>query len=286
VRISQELLAEALSGRYAIERQVGGGRTATVFRATALATGRPVAIKVLRPELAASAKSRRFHQEIAFLRSLDHPNILPLLDCGITGPLLYFVSPFAEGGSLAGRLADTPQMPLDPVVAVARDVAAALDHAHARSILHRDITPGNILFDGDRVLVCDFGIARALEVSAPDWSSSGFVLGTPAYMSPEQARGIGIPDARSDIYSLACVVYEMLAGEPPFSGPTIQVIVARQAQERPRHIHIVRPDLPGQVEAALERALAKEPLRRPPTAGTFVAELAGPGGRNGRAPDA
>jgi serine/threonine-protein kinase len=267
-------LAEALSGRYAIERLLGYGSTATVFLATDVATGGAVAIKAFRPDLAATVGARRFLREVAVLRLLDHPNILPVLASDTAGSLLYFVSPYAGGGSLAARLAGPPPA-LEDVLAVAAQVAAALDHAHARNVLHRDIKPANILFDGARVLVCDFGIARAIEAAATDRSSSGFVLGTPAYMSPEQARGIGPLDARSDIYALACVVYQMLAGEPPLSGPTLQAIVARQAQERPRRLRVVRPDLPARVEAALEQALAKEPLRRPRSAGAFVRALAG-----------
>ena len=275
MQVSQESLAEALSGRYAIARLLGHGSTATVFLATDVATGGAVAIKAFRPDLAATVGLRRFLREVAVLRLLDHPNILPVLASDTAGSLLYFVSPYAGDGSLAARLAAGWRPALDEVLAVAWQMAAALDHAHDRNILHRDIKPANVLFDGARVLVCDFGIARAIEAAATDRSSSGFVLGTPAYMSPEQARGIGPLDARSDIYALACVVYQMLAGEPPLSGPTLQAIVARQAHGRPRRLGVVRPDLPAHVEAALERALAKEPLRRPRSAGAFIGALAG-----------
>jgi len=275
VQVSQASLAEVLSGRFAVERLLGHGSTASVFLATDVATGAAVAIKAFRPDLAATVGPRRFLREVAVLRLLDHPNILPVLCSDTAGALLFFVSPYARGGSLAARLAAGPPPTLEDVLAVAPQVAAALDHAHGRNVLHRDIKPANILFDGARALVCDFGIARAIEAAATDRSSSGFVLGTPAYMSPEQARGIGPLDSRSDIYALACVVYEMLAGEPPLSGPTLQAIVARQAHERPRRLRVVRPDLPGHVEAALEQALAKEPLRRPRSAGAFVRALAG-----------
>jgi serine/threonine-protein kinase len=227
VQVTQESPAEVLSGRYAVERLLGHGSTASVFLATDVTTGAAVAIKAFRPDLAATVGARRFLREVAVLRLLDHPNILPLLRSDTAGGLLFFVGTSSR------------------------------------------------LFDGARVLVCDFGIARAIEAAVTDRSSSGFVLGTPAYMSPEQARGIGPLDARSDIYALACVVYEMLAGEPPLSGPTLQAIVARQARERPRRLRVVRPDLPAPVEAAIDQALSKEPLRRPRSAGAFVRALAG-----------
>jgi serine/threonine-protein kinase len=273
--LSLDSLSQSLSGRYTVERVLGGGATATVFLGTEIATGRPVAIKVFRPEVAATVGPRRFLREIGLLQALDHPNILPLLASETAGSVLYYVSPYAAGGSLAARLAGPAPLSLEDAVAVASPVAAALDYAHAKDVVHRDVKPGNILFDGSRVVVCDFGIARAIDDSFTDRSSSGYVLGTPAYMSPEQARGISPADARSDVYALACVVYEMLAGEPPFTGPTLQAIVARQAREHPRRLGIVRPDVPPRVETAVERALAKDPLRRPRSAGAFVRALAG-----------
>jgi serine/threonine-protein kinase len=273
--VSQEWLAKTLGGRYAIQRLLGRGGTAAVFLATDLATDTPVAIKVFRPELAATLGTRRFHREIAFVRRLDHPNILPVLASDDAGPLPYFVTPYAGGGSLAARLAAAGRLSLDQALPIARQVAAALDHAHARNVLHRDIKPGNILFDGPQAVVCDFGIARAIEAASTDDSSSGFVLGTPAYMSPEQARGVRPLDGRSDVYALGCVVYEMLAGEPPFTGPTVQAIVARQAQGRPPRLRIVRPDVPAHVEAAIEDALAKDPPDRLASGGAFARALAG-----------
>ena len=275
MHLPREAIAQAVAGRYVVERHLGRGGTSTVFLARVAGGHDRVAIKVLHPELSATVIRQRFHREIVLLRKLAHPHILPVLESEEAGPLLYYVTRYAPGGSLAGLLALRERIPLDQVLTVVREVAEALDHAHAQNVLHRDIKPGNILFDVDRVLVCDFGIAGAIEKAAGDESSSGVVLGTPAYMSPEQAKGLRPLDRRSDIYALGCVAYEMLAGEAPFTGPTLQAVVARQAQQPPPRIGIIRPDLPRHFETALHAALAKDPADRPPSGAEFARRLAG-----------
>ncbi len=272
-----ERVQRALAGRYVVECALGHGAMAAVFRGREPSSGWQVAIKVLRPEFATTLLGDRFHREIAFLSRLDHPNILPVLDSGTVGTIVYYAMPFAGGGSLRSRLDETRQLDLDETLAVSRDVAAALDHAHANNIVHRDIKPANILFEPDRAVICDFGVARAIIAAAGESiSTSGLVVGTPAYMSPEQASGEADLDARSDIYSLACVVYEMLAGEPPFTGRTAQAIMARQVRERPPSLHVVRPDLPDHVERTMQCALAKARDARPATAGELIARLSAP----------
>jgi serine/threonine protein kinase len=259
-----------LGTRYRIHREVGRGGMARVYLADDLVRGGQVAIKALRPELAASLGHDRFLREIRILGRLHHPNILPLIDSS-GGETLYYVAPYIPGSSLQRRLAVEGRLPWDVVVRIARDVAAALDHAHASGVIHRDIKPGNILLDEDRALVCDFGIARAVELAGGDRlaSSSGFALGTPAYMSPEQAMG-GAVDRRSDVYGLGCVLYEMLTGEQPFSGATSQAVLARSLAGDLRPIRTVRPDAPLLAEAAIRAALASEPERRPQSAVEFV----------------
>ncbi|MEE8116470.1 MAG: serine/threonine-protein kinase [Gemmatimonadales bacterium] len=271
--IRMEAAQEHLGERFKIEREISHTGMATVFLAEDLQEARRVAVKILQPEFAATIGATRFHREIRILARLDHPNILPLLHSDEAGPLLYYVAPYA-GTDLRTRLMDETQLPLEEALEITRQVAAALDYAHAHNILHRDIKPGNILLDGDRALVCDFGIARAIEVAAGDsLSSSGLIVGTPTYMSPEQARHEEDIDGRADIFSLGCVLYEMLVGEPPFSGPTIQAVIARITKEPPPKIRVVRPDVPQHVEAAVEAALAKAPIDRPQTAAELVWRL-------------
>jgi serine/threonine-protein kinase len=273
--VEPKVVAVAVAGRYAIEDTLGRGGTTTVFLGREAGGRARVAVKVLHPELATAVAKRRFHREVEFLRTLSHPNILPVLLSEEAGPLLYYVTPYAGGGSLAALLAAGGRLPLDQTITIVRDVAAALDHAHAHNVLHRDVKPANILFDAERVMVCDFGIARAIEAAGEE-SSSGIVVGTPAYMSPEQARGQSPLGPASDIYALGCVAFEMLAGQAAFTGPTVQAIVARQAQQAPPRLSIVRPDLPAHVESAILQALAKEPGDRPSSAGEFARRLAGP----------
>lgn len=274
--LSVAVVQRALVGRYVIERKLGYGGMAIVFLGRHEATQQTVAIKVLRPDFAATVGDR-FDREIAILTELVHPNIVPILESGEARGLVYYVMAYAGGGTLAERLAASGPLPLDTIIRVARDIAAALDYAHARNVLHRDIKPDNIMFEDDgRTLLCDFGVARAIERAAGDRiSSSGLVVGTPAYMSPEQASGAAELDARSDIYSLGCVVYEMLVGQPPFTGRTAQTIMARHAREPAPRVRVLRPELPPCVEAALLGALAKQPEERPASAGRFVAELVG-----------
>jgi len=220
--------------------------------------------------------AERFHREIRFLQTLDHPNILPLLTSEQIGGFLLYVMPFARGGSLSMMLRERAYLPLDESLDVTRDVAAALDYAHGQNIIHRDIKPGNILFrDGD-ALLCDFGVARAIvEAGGEHLSSSGLIIGTPSYMSPEQASGKSQLDGRSDVYSLGCVVYEMLVGEPPFTGRSAQAVMARHVGEQPPKLRVVRPELPQHAEDAVLAALAKKPEERPRSAGELVGRMAG-----------
>jgi serine/threonine-protein kinase len=250
-----------LGDRYRLHGEVARGGMGRVYRADDLVRGGEVAIKVLRPELAAALGHDRFLREIRILGRLHHPNILPLLDSREGGGSLYSVSPYIAGSSLERRLAREGPLPMEEVVRIAHDVAAALDYAHQHDVIHRDIKPGNVLLAHDRAIVCDFGIARAVELAGGDRlaSSSGFVLGTPAYMSPEQATA-GAIDSRCDVYGLGCVLYEMLTGEPPFTGPTAQAVLARSLSGEFRPVRTVRPNVPAAAEAAIRSA-------RPPSSG-------------------
>ena len=260
--------------RYRIERELGHGGMATVYLAEDLREGRQVAVKVLRREITGIFGSGRFAREIRILERLRHPAIVPVLDSHESPGLHYFVMPYVAGESLRELLVREGPLPLARVHGIAEAVASALDYAHSQEVLHRDIKPANILLQGGRVVVCDFGVARAVEIAAGDTiSSSGLVLGTPAYMSPEQAMGSDI-DERTDVYALGCVLYEMLAGEPAFTGATSQAVVAKLVSEEPRPLRGVRPDLPPATERAIRAALAKQPEARPRSAGELVARLA------------
>ncbi|MGH7562652.1 MAG: protein kinase domain-containing protein [Gemmatimonadales bacterium] len=267
-------LQAILEGRYAIERELGRGGMAHVFLARDLHHGRMVAIKLFLPEIAAAFGRGRFLREIRTAANLSHPHILALYDSGEGDDLLYYVMPYVEGESLAQRLTREGQLPIDEALDVTRQVAAALQHAHTHGIVHRDIKPGNILLSAGHAFVADFGIAYALEESGGErLTSAGFALGTPAYMSPEQSIGAGKLDGRADIYSLGCVLYEMLAGDPPFSGRSAQAVLARHSVERVPSVRAVRDTVPPALEHAIRRALAKSPADRFLTADEFVAAL-------------
>jgi eukaryotic-like serine/threonine-protein kinase len=270
-------LQSALADRYRVERELGAGGMATVYLARDLRHDRNVAIKVLHPELAAALGAERFLAEIKTTARLQHPHILPLLDSGDAGGL-YYVMPYVSGETLRSRLERERQLPVDDAVRIAREVADALAHAHAANVVHRDIKPENILLQDGHARVADFGIALAVEhASGARLTQTGLSLGTPQYMAPEQAMGERTIDARADIYSLGCVLYEMLAGEPPFTGPTAQAIVARVITDTPRPVSLERRSVPAHVEAAVERALEKLPADRFSTATEFAAALDGTG---------
>ncbi|HEX3232552.1 MAG TPA: protein kinase [Gemmatimonadales bacterium] len=265
--------------RYRIERELGRGTMATVYLARDLKHNRPVALKVLRPELATSTEAKRFLREIAIVAGLHHPHILQLYDSGALEapgrcPSLYYVMPVAGGESVRERLVKEEQLPLGDALRIAREVADALAYAHAHGIVHRDVRPENLLLESGHALVADFGIAHALDLAGGErLSLTGVMLGNPSYMSPEQAAATGGIDGRSDIYSLGCVLYEMLAGEPPFSGRTSQAILARHAADPVPSLRTVRPDVPAALERAVERALAKAPADRFPSAREFAEAL-------------
>jgi serine/threonine-protein kinase len=267
-------LSAALSGRYRIERELGAGGMATVYQAHDVRHGRDVAVKVLHPDLGAALGSDRFLSEIRTTARLQHPHILPLLDSGDDDGLLYYVMPYVAGETLRARLERERQLPIADAVRIAREVADALGAAHALGIVHRDIKPENILLQGGHALVADFGIALAVQQAGGQrMTQTGLSLGTPQYMSPEQAMGERTIDARSDIYALGAVTYEMLVGEPPFSGPTVQTIVAKVLNERPTPPQRLRDTVPAGVESAVLTALAKLPADRFATAAEFSTAL-------------
>jgi len=273
-------IGDAFEARYSIERELGHGGMATVYLAQDLKLHRPVALKVLRPELAASLGNERFLREIEIAARLNHPHILPLHDSGEAEGYLYYAMPYVEGESLRQKLEREGQLPIADVIAIIQAVASALTYAHHHGVIHRDIKPENILLARDSAgglahpLVADFGLARALDAAGAErLTATGLALGTPAYMSPEQASSDRHLDARSDIYALGCVAYEMLAGSPPFIGSTVQSILARHAVDPPPPLHTVRPTIPAAIEAAVLQALAKVPADRFATADEFARAL-------------
>jgi eukaryotic-like serine/threonine-protein kinase len=274
-----EQLSAALIDRYVIARELGVGGMATVYLAHDVKHDRDVAIKVLHPDLGAALGSERFLTEIRTTARLQHPHILPLLDSGEAGGLLYYVMPLVTGETLRARLERERQLPIDDVVRIAREVADALGYAHSLGVIHRDIKPENILLQNGHAVVADFGIALAVQTAGgARMTQTGLSLGTPQYMSPEQAMGERRIDARSDIYALGAVVYEMLTGDPPFTGSGVQAIVAKVLTERPSPIALIRDTVPPGVEHAVMTALAKLPADRFATAADFVAAFAGGAG--------
>ena len=272
-------LAAALADRYRIERKAGQGGMATVYLAHDLKHHRKVAVKVLKPELAAVLGAERFLGEIEVTASLQHPNLLPLFDSGEAGGLLYYVMPFIEGETLRARLEREGQLSVDETVRLVTLLAGALEYAHAHGVIHRDLKPENILLQSGQPVIADFGIALAVaQAGGSRVTETGLSLGTPHYMSPEQAAGARDLDARSDQYALAAVTYELLAGEPPHTGPTAQAVVARLMTEQARSLRATRPGVPEAVDLAVGRALAKSPADRFDTVTAFAAALTRPAG--------
>jgi tRNA A-37 threonylcarbamoyl transferase component Bud32 len=266
-----ERVNSALEGRYRIERELGSGGMATVYLAHDIKHDRRVALKILKPELAAVIGADRFVQEIRVTANLQHPHILPLHDSGAADTFLYYVMPYVEGETLRDRLDREKQLPVDEAVRIAVAVGNALDYAHRHEIVHRDIKPANILLQDGEPVVADFGIALAVNAAGgARMTETGLSIGTPHYMSPEQASGDRELDGRSDVYALAAMLYEMLTGDPPFQGSTAQAILARILTEKPRNVTQVREATPYHVAAAVERALSKLPADRYASASQFV----------------
>ena len=273
----REQLQSGLADRYRLERELGRGGMATVYLARDIRHRRPVALKVLHPELGAVLGTERFLREVETAAGLQHPHILPVFDSGEAAGRLWYTMPYVEGESLRDRLVREVQLPVEDAVRLTREVAEALDYAHRHGVVHRDIKPDNILLTEGHASVADFGIAKAVSTAGGEaLTQTGTAVGTPAYMSPEQASPGAPLDGRSDVYSLGCVLYEMLAGEPPFTGPSSQAIIARHCADPPRSIRVVRPGVPLAVERAVERALAKVAADRFQTAGEFARCLATP----------
>ncbi|MFQ5551660.1 MAG: serine/threonine-protein kinase, partial [Gemmatimonadales bacterium] len=267
-------LTAALARRYSIDREIGQGGMATVYLAEDMKHHRQVAVKVLRPELAAILGGERFLKEIEVTAGLQHPNILPLYDSGEAASFLYYVMPYLEGESLRDKLNRETQLGLEETVQLAREISGALQFAHDRGVVHRDIKPENILLQAGQALVADFGIALAVsQAGGTRLTETGLSLGTPHYVSPEQATGDRDVDSRSDVYSLGAMVYEMLTGEPPHTGNTRQAIVAKVLTDTPIPISRTRNLVPANVEAAVQRALAKSPADRFTDADGFAAAL-------------
>jgi len=267
-------LSSALADRYRFERPLGRGGMARVYLARDLANGRDVALKVLNPEMAKTVGEDRFKREIRVASRLEHPNILRVLDSGQVDDLLWFTMPYVQGEDLGDLLLNESSLPLPRALAITRAVGAALDYAHAQGVVHRDIKPDNILLEGDTVMVADFGVARAVSEMHEKLTATGMVVGTPVYMSPEQAGGEKEIDGRSDQYALASVLYEMIAGEPPFRGPTPTATLMRRFGGPPQALRPIF-DIPEAVERAIFRALEKEPAARYATVSEFLDALEG-----------
>lgn len=266
-------LAKSLSATYRLNSRLGSGGAAHVYVAEEIASGRRVAIKVLREEQATTLSVERFLAEINIAAQLVHPNIVPLYGSGTADGLPYYVMPYVGGQSLRARLNRAGRLPLDEVLHICTEVSSALDYAHRRRVVHRDIKPENVLLHLGRALLVDFGIALALDaIEHPRWTMPGSVPGTPYYMSPEQAQGDKLIDGRSDVYALACVAYEMVSGHPPFTGPP-NLVYLRQMSAEPMPLCCRIPSLPHGFSAAVSRALAKQPADRFATAGAFAAAM-------------
>ena len=273
----RELAEGQTLGPYRVLRTLGQGGMATVYLARDERHHRAVALKVLHPELAHAVGPARFLREIEVAANLTHPHILPLHDSGEAAGLLFYVMPYIEGESLRDRLRRETQLPVEEALQIGREVADALAYAHGQGVIHRDIKPENILLSGGHALVADFGIARALsQPEGAHLTETGMAIGTAAYMSPEQASAASHIDGRSDVYSLGCVVYEMLAGEPPYGGPTAYAIFAKRSSDSVPRVRRLRPSVPEHVDQALTRALAPIPADRPATAAEFAEALATP----------
>ncbi len=267
-------LRESLSDRYSLDREIGRGGMATVYLAQDVKHNRSVAIKVLHPYLAVNLGPERFLREIQIAAQLQHPHIVPLYDSGQADDLLYYVMPYIDGESLRQRLDREKRLPLDDAVHLARAVAAALDYAHRHQVVHRDIKPENVMLHEGEAMVTDFGIAKAVTAAASDnLTQTGATVGTPAYMSPEQASGVVDLDGRSDVYSLGCMMYEMLTGRTPFVGPTAQAIIAQSFTTAPQPLRASREGVPDWIEAAVGKALGKNPADRFDTAALFAQAL-------------
>jgi serine/threonine-protein kinase len=269
--VLQQRLDTGLAGRYAIERELGQGGMAIVYLANDVRHDRKVAVKVLRPEIAAEIGAERFLREIKMAAGLTHPHILPVYDSGEAGGLLFYVMPNMEGRSLRERLEKERQLPIDEAIRITREVATALDYAHRHNVIHRDIKPENILLHEGNAMVADFGIGKALSGSG-NMTQAGMAVGTPAYMSPEQASGEFQIDGRSDVYGLGCVLYEMLTGEVPFTGPTAQAVISKRFVSPVPHVKAMR-DVPEGLDEVVTRSLAKAPVDRYATAADLAAAL-------------
>ncbi|HWG52885.1 MAG TPA: protein kinase [Gemmatimonadaceae bacterium] len=270
----QPRLTTALSDRYVIQRELGSGGMAVVYLAHDRKLEREVALKVLRPELGAVLGAERFLTEIKISAQLDHPHILTLIDSGDADGMLYYVLPYVRGETLRDKVTRERQLAIDEAFAITKQVASALDYAHRQGLVHRDIKPENILLQEGEAMLTDFGIALAVNKAGGNrLTQTGLSLGTPQYMSPEQATGDRTVDARSDLYSLASVLYEMLVGDPPVTGSNAQVMIAKLMTERPTHVRVLRDTVPEAVDAAIAKALSKTPADRFASAGDFVRAL-------------
>ena len=270
-----ESLSETLSYRYAVEREIGRGGMATVYLARDTGDGRAVAVKVMHEALVATVGADRFLREMELAATLVHPRIVPLVDSGTAGRLLYYVMPYVEGETLYERLEQERRLPMDDTLRIAGDVASALSYAHGRGVLHRDIKPENVVLAADGAMVLDFGLARA--IGTADYrrlTQTGIIVGTVFYMSPEQIREDRDLDQRTDIYGLGCILYEMLTGAPPFVGRSLSDIISKILRGSYPSVRSVRPDVPAAVEDVVRRALAKGVDQRFATADDFAAALA------------